>query len=275
MKITVYTVTDCKFSAQEKEYLKSHNLPFVEKNLEKDREYLTEMLALSNNFAGTPVTRIEKDDGSTVVLKGFTQEEFDKELGFGGAPTSTSQEVKKPEEQPKKEEQKPVTQPSEQAQPTQPPQEKRDVPLSSEAKDVLDKLQNEAKQAEAAVSQPSTETPQDTAPAPQQNQKPTQQQPNPDDGGINDLLNEIKRKSEETAGQVSQDQSAAVVPPTPTQPSQSVPPAPVSTQPPAPSVPSVPPASPAQPAPQQPSNQGSQEQPQTPPAQNVDVPDFK
>jgi len=82
MKITVYTVSDCQFSQAEKEYLKLHNLPFEEKNLEQNREWLTEMLAVSNNFAGTPVTKIEKDDGTIVVLKGFTKEEFDKELGL-------------------------------------------------------------------------------------------------------------------------------------------------------------------------------------------------
>jgi len=40
------------------------------------------MLAVSNNFAGTPVTKIEKEDGQISVLKGFTKEEFDKVLGF-------------------------------------------------------------------------------------------------------------------------------------------------------------------------------------------------
>ncbi|MGB9707595.1 MAG: glutaredoxin domain-containing protein [Microgenomates group bacterium] len=82
MKITVYTITDCQFSQQEKEYLKSHNLSYEEKNLEQNREWLTEMLAVSNNFAGTPVTKIEKDDGTIIVLKGFTKEEFDEALGF-------------------------------------------------------------------------------------------------------------------------------------------------------------------------------------------------
>lgn len=82
MKITVYTVTDCQFSKTEKEYLASHTLQFEEKNLETNKEFLTEMLAVSNNFAGTPVTKVEKDDGSIVVLKGFTKEEFDQTLGF-------------------------------------------------------------------------------------------------------------------------------------------------------------------------------------------------
>jgi len=89
MKITVYTVSYCPFSKQEKEYLKSRGLPFEEKNLEENPQYLDEMLKVSNNFAGTPVTVIQKDDGSTVVLKGFTKEEFEKVLGFSQPATST------------------------------------------------------------------------------------------------------------------------------------------------------------------------------------------
>ncbi len=82
MKITIYTITSCQFSKQEKDYLTAHQLSFEEKNLETNREFLTEMLTISNNFAGTPVTKIEKDDGQIAVLKGFTKEEFDKTLGI-------------------------------------------------------------------------------------------------------------------------------------------------------------------------------------------------
>lgn len=93
MKITLYTITDCPFSKQEKEYLSSHTLTFEEKNLETNREFLTEMLAVSNNFAGTPVTKVEKDDGQIAVLKGFTKEEFDKLLGFTAEPVTKPVEV--------------------------------------------------------------------------------------------------------------------------------------------------------------------------------------
>ncbi|MEK7079202.1 MAG: glutaredoxin family protein [Patescibacteria group bacterium] len=89
MKITLYTITDCPFSKQEKEYLSSHTLTFEEKNLETNREFLTEMLAVSNNFAGTPVTKVEKDDGQIAILKGFTREEFDKLLGFSVEPVKS------------------------------------------------------------------------------------------------------------------------------------------------------------------------------------------
>lgn len=93
MKIIVYTVTDCQFSKQEKEYLTAKNLPFEERNLEVNKEWLTEMLEVGNNFAGTPVTKVEKDSGEAVVLKGFTKEEFDQALGFAPAPEATAAPV--------------------------------------------------------------------------------------------------------------------------------------------------------------------------------------
>lgn len=96
MKITLYTVSDCKFSASEKAYLQGKSLAFEEKNLETNKENLTEMLNLSNNFAGTPVTKIEKDDGQILVLKGFTQEEFDNALGFSSPTPVTQAEAVQP-----------------------------------------------------------------------------------------------------------------------------------------------------------------------------------
>jgi len=82
MKITVYTISTCPFSKQEKDYLTANKLSFEEKNVEEHREYLAEMLQAADKFAGVPVTVIEKDDGAKICLKGFTKEEFDKEFGF-------------------------------------------------------------------------------------------------------------------------------------------------------------------------------------------------
>jgi len=103
MKITVYTIKDCTFSKQEKEYLKNNKLTFEEKDLETNKDFLTEMLAISNNFAGTPVTRVEKDDGTISVLKGFTKEEFDTTFGFATPPSAEDtaksvEEIKTPTE---------------------------------------------------------------------------------------------------------------------------------------------------------------------------------
>ncbi len=97
MKITVYTISDCKFSKEEKDFLNAHKLPFEEKNLEANKEFLTEMLSVSNNFAGTPVTKIEKDDGQIMVLKGFTQKDFEEALGLAPvAAPSVTEPVKTP-----------------------------------------------------------------------------------------------------------------------------------------------------------------------------------
>ncbi len=123
MKITLYTVSDCQFSKQEKDYLTAHALLFEEKNLETNRDFLTEMLTLSNNFAGTPVTKIEKDDGQIVVLKGFTQEEFDKTLGIVTTQPAQPQVAQAPAQMQAPAQNPPPTQPAVQATPASPPPE--------------------------------------------------------------------------------------------------------------------------------------------------------
>jgi len=174
MKITVYTVSDCQFSQAEKEYLKLHNLPFEEKNLEQNREWLTEMLAVSNNFAGTPVTKIEKDDGTITVLKGFTKEEFDKELGLGEqAVTQVNTQINLPQEQnpqPQPTETQPVPPTTNQAEANQPetltptPTENQQTPSENQAvdqklDDILASLEQKAQENQ-------------TTPPPSQNQTP-------------------------------------------------------------------------------------------------------
>jgi len=92
MKITIYTINDCTFSQAEKDFLKKNTISFEEKNLETNRDFLTEMLKISDNFAGTPVTKVEKDGGEILVLKGFTESEFAKalDLPLAGASTADS-----------------------------------------------------------------------------------------------------------------------------------------------------------------------------------------
>lgn len=126
MKITIYTITDCNFSKLEKEYLASKGLTYEEKNLETNREFLTEMLTISNNFAGTPVTKIEKDDGQIIVLKGFTNEEFDAALGFSQT-TQAQPAVAPVQTQPSPVVETPVAQP---VTPPQPPVEAQSVAVA-------------------------------------------------------------------------------------------------------------------------------------------------
>lgn len=85
MKITVYTITDCPFCKQEKDFLNAQGLQFEEKNVQENRDFLTEMLEKSNKFAGVPFTIVEKDGGEKVNLKGFTQSEFEQALGLSPA----------------------------------------------------------------------------------------------------------------------------------------------------------------------------------------------
>ncbi|OGK66750.1 hypothetical protein A2313_02780 [Candidatus Roizmanbacteria bacterium RIFOXYB2_FULL_41_10] len=82
-KITIYTTTNCPFCKTEKEFLTTQGLTFSEKNVEEDNEALKEMLSLSDNFAGVPVTVLNGPKGKKVV-KGFTQDEFVKELEATG-----------------------------------------------------------------------------------------------------------------------------------------------------------------------------------------------
>ena len=82
MKITVYTITDCPFCKQEKDFLNAQGLQFEEKNVQENRDFLTEMLEKSDKFAGVPFTIVEKDGGEKVNLKGFTQSEFEQALGL-------------------------------------------------------------------------------------------------------------------------------------------------------------------------------------------------
>jgi glutaredoxin len=156
MKITLYTIADCQFSKTEKEYLASHSLQYEEKNLETNKDFLTEMLAISNNFAGTPVTRVEKDDGSIAVLKGFTKEEFDKTLGLAETVSPEPSVVQsKPVEEPAKVTETPLPPPAV-AEPA------KKEPKSEELNAVLGKLEEKT----APVAPPPPPPPAETPPPP-------------------------------------------------------------------------------------------------------------
>lgn len=148
MKITLYTVSDCQFSKAEKEYLTVHNLPFEEKNLEQNREWLSEMLAVSNNFAGTPVTKIEKDDGQIVIVKGYNKEELDNILGLTAQNTTTVNSTVNVPQSNQPPTQTPSPQPTLSPEPQTPPpappttSSNTDNPLN----DVLNNLQQKAQE---------------------------------------------------------------------------------------------------------------------------------
>ena len=96
MKTTVYTITDCPFCKQEKDFLTAQGIQFEEKNVQENRQFLTEMLEVSNKFAGVPFTIVEKDSGEKVSLRGFTQSEFEEALGKTTAAPATSAPAEAP-----------------------------------------------------------------------------------------------------------------------------------------------------------------------------------
>ncbi len=227
MKVTVYTTSTCTFSKAEKEYLTQKGLVFEEKNLETNRDYLTEMLAVSNNFQGTPVTKIEKDDGQSVVLKGFTREELDQVLG---PPVQTQQPNEPtsptpPPAQPPTPE--PLKQPEIPPSPTQPPQPEPPTTPAPQPQ------------------QPSTETP---TPSPV-----TEPAASSHDNALDAILKDLQKKANEaysTQGPGPQEPAKPAndqpiqppAPTTPTTPSEPTTPAtPVQTPP---STPQTPPAVP-------------------------------
>ncbi|MEK9179705.1 MAG: glutaredoxin family protein [Patescibacteria group bacterium] len=79
-KVTVYTTSNCPFCKAEKEYLFSKGLKYDEKNVETDEVALKDMLTMSDNFAGVPVTLLQNSKGEKLVVKGFTKDEFEQEL---------------------------------------------------------------------------------------------------------------------------------------------------------------------------------------------------
>lgn len=168
MKITIYTIADCQFSKQEKEYLKSHSLPYDEKSLETNKEFLTEMLAISNNFAGTPVTKIEKDDGQISILKGFTKEEFDKVLGLEEKIVPPA-ELAQPKTAPAEPKVAPISTPS---APTEPPTiinpvpEVKPVPEVNPEQKKLDSILNNLEQKTTPEVTPSVPAPVSPSPLP-------------------------------------------------------------------------------------------------------------
>ena len=190
MKVTVYTTSDCKFSKEEIEYLKKNKLEYTEKALENNKDNLQEMLSISNNFAGTPVTQIQKDDGQTIVLKGFTSQEFDKALGIGGQPQAQTPD------------QPPPAQPAQTPAPIPSPQTpKEEIKVEPEVKpeEAQPAPVQEEPKPDTSVSQPSqvVEPPKPAEPAAPQT--PTPQTPAPandnQDNVLESVLDNLKDKS--------------------------------------------------------------------------------
>ncbi|WP_227521923.1 glutaredoxin domain-containing protein [Bacillus solitudinis] len=79
MKVFVYTQEKCRPCHAEKEWLKSHNIDFEERDVRKDPIYLEEILKF--NASSTPVTVIEREKGEPQVIMGFHVRRLAEALG--------------------------------------------------------------------------------------------------------------------------------------------------------------------------------------------------
>jgi len=208
MKVTVYTTPDCTFSKQEKEYLAAKGVTFEEKDVHTNRDFLTEMLSISNNFAGTPVTKIDKDDGQSVVLKGYTQQDFDNVLSVNvqtvnstipKPQTDQPQDVPAPTPpQPEPIIETPVQEPTPEPMPVETPPQPEPVVETPPPVEIP----VETPPVETPVQEPTPEPVTPTTPQPPVEQSKPEQTVKKDDP-LSSILDNLKTKSEEPTTQNS------------------------------------------------------------------------
>lgn len=187
MKVIIYTTSDCKFSKEEIEYLKKNKLEYTEKALENNKDNLQEMLSISSNFAGTPVTQIQKDDGQTIVLKGFTRQEFDKALGIGEQPQAQTPDQTPPAQQPTPMASPQTPKEEVEVEPEVKPQEAQPTPAQEEPKPETSAPQPSQTQEPAKPTQPAVaEAPAPQTPMPANDNK---------DNALDSVLDNLKEKS--------------------------------------------------------------------------------
>lgn len=97
MNIVIYTIPDCPYSKELKEYLTLNSIAFTEKDVSNDKDNLSEMLDASDKFAGVPFTLLTKDSGEKIALKGFTKSDFDAALGLSKGTEGTGGDALKSE----------------------------------------------------------------------------------------------------------------------------------------------------------------------------------
>ena len=76
MNVTVYTTADCSSCKATKEYLKSNNIEFTEKDVSKSKAFAMEMIKVTGQKA-LPVIDI---DGKIII--GYDQDKLDELLGI-------------------------------------------------------------------------------------------------------------------------------------------------------------------------------------------------
>jgi len=83
-QVTIFTTTTCKYCKPVKEYLTAHGIGYEEVLLDEHPERIAESVEISGTRA-VPVTKIVKDDGSTVAVLGWDEAELAKHLGLSAA----------------------------------------------------------------------------------------------------------------------------------------------------------------------------------------------
>jgi glutaredoxin-like YruB-family protein len=73
-KVVIYTVAWCPHCRELKEYLTSHNIPFINRDVELDSAAMDQLVQKYTTYA-VPVVILGNDQE---ILKGFTPEEFEK-----------------------------------------------------------------------------------------------------------------------------------------------------------------------------------------------------
>ena len=78
-QVTIFSTTTCKYCKEVKEFLTDHNIGYQEILLDQQPEYIQESVTLSGS-RGVPVTKVVRDDGSTVGVLGWDQPALEEAL---------------------------------------------------------------------------------------------------------------------------------------------------------------------------------------------------
>jgi glutaredoxin-like YruB-family protein len=81
--LTVYTLPTCGWCQLAKEFLRKHNVDFVEKDVSQDKDAAAEMVAVSGQM-GVPVFVIG-EGAQKEVLVGFEEQKLTRLLGISSA----------------------------------------------------------------------------------------------------------------------------------------------------------------------------------------------
>ncbi len=73
--VTIYSTNTCTYCVMAKEYFREHNVEFIEKNVQEDKEAMKEMVEKTHQL-GVPVIDID----GTIIL-GFDRGAIEKALG--------------------------------------------------------------------------------------------------------------------------------------------------------------------------------------------------